>query len=191
MQAVILAGGQSSRMGRDKSFVSLGSASMIEKIIEVLRSSFAEQIMIISNKPEEYKHLGFPVYKDIIENAGPLGGIYAALNYSAFCENLIVACDMPMITKQLINILTSSVDGHDAAVPVMDGYFEPFPAVYKKTCLSGITRCLEAGNNRVTCFYDSIQINPIYLDACLTGKEFTNINTPKQLCRLIEEKGAV
>lgn len=101
MNAVILAGGNSSRISTDKAFLKLNSHSIIENTILKLRSEFSK-VIIVANLIEKYNHLGPEVVSDIFTHKGPLGGIHAGLTSSDSFYNLFVACDMPFINHEII-----------------------------------------------------------------------------------------
>ncbi|MDY2582926.1 MAG: molybdenum cofactor guanylyltransferase, partial [Clostridium perfringens] len=102
--AAILAGGKSSRMNyRNKAFLKYEEDYFIERIIKALEDY--EEIIIISNNPEEYTEFGLKVFKDIYPSQGPLSGIHSALNHIKNDYCLVVACDMPFINKEVVNYL--------------------------------------------------------------------------------------
>src|SRR5205807_1738795 len=113
----VLAGGRSSRMGRDKALLPYKSGTLMEHVAEqVLRA--AGNVALIGN-PSSYEHLGYPVYADRMPNNGPLGGIYTALSVSKADWNLIVACDLPRISvTQLRQVLEAANDAAECIVPV-------------------------------------------------------------------------
>ena len=93
---IILAGGVSRRLGyRNKALLKIGHKSVIEHIIAAL-AEVTEDILLITNSPGEYEHLGLPMFEDILPGSGSLGGIYTGLKVSKTHHNLIVACDIPL-----------------------------------------------------------------------------------------------
>ena len=90
---IILAGGLSSRMGKDKSFIQLDEHKMIEKIIALIRP-FCDELLISANK-NKYKDFGYEIIKDKHKRIGPLGGIISCLNESSHELNIIISCDTP------------------------------------------------------------------------------------------------
>ncbi len=103
--AIILAGGKSSRMGFDKQFLKIKERLLIENLIQRLKPSFSE-IVIVTNRPEEYKSLPVIVTQDVFKGIGPLAGIHAGLLKSTSRFSYIIACDMPNINIEFINYMT-------------------------------------------------------------------------------------
>lgn len=113
---IVLAGGRSKRMGRNKVYLSFGGKFLIEIIIDKISPLFKD-IMIVVSQPELYKRLGFCVRKDIIPEKGPLGGIYTGLLYSNNRYNFVVACDMPFLNPNLIRYMIKNCQCYDIVVP--------------------------------------------------------------------------
>src|SRR5438477_6072065 len=90
----ILAGGGSSRMGTDKSFVKLNGKPLFECVLERV-SALGVPIILIANQPDRYAAYKLPTYVDLMPNCGSLGGLYTAIHYSPTASTLCVACDMP------------------------------------------------------------------------------------------------
>ena len=105
---IILAGGKSSRMGTDKGFVLYKNKSFVQHIIEALQPLVTE-IIIVSNNPD-YDVFGIKRVNDIIENAGPLAGVYTGLHYSETENNLVISCDVPLINSETLTLLIDGVD---------------------------------------------------------------------------------
>ena len=93
----IQAGGKSSRMGTDKSFVPFLGRPMIEVVRERVEG-LGDELIVVTNKPEAYAYLGLPMFGDDYPDTGPLGGIYTALHHAAHPHVLTVACDMPWLS---------------------------------------------------------------------------------------------
>ncbi|MCX6274507.1 MAG: molybdenum cofactor guanylyltransferase [Bacteroidetes bacterium] len=138
--AIILAGGKSSRMGTDKGLLDIHGIKMVECVLQNVRS-LTNQILIISNNPE-YNAYGYPVCSDIHKNCGPLGGIHAGLSYSKTEWNIVVGCDLPYVTPEVLSFLISNISNADAIVPVHDSFTEPLCALYNKISLPKIESLL-------------------------------------------------
>ncbi len=184
----IIAGGQSRRMGRDKAFVQLGGKALIEHVIERSAELGQEETLLIANRPEEYRHLGLPMFGDILPGAGALGGIYTALARARGEAALVLACDMPFVNPDLLRFMVSRLDKEtDIVVPRVAGYPQGMHALYRKTCLPAIKGQLSAKRLKIIRFYDQMRVS--YLDEadCApydpAGLSFTNLNTPAELER--------
>ncbi len=97
MSAVILAGGKSLRMGQDKAFLKMGTTTIIEYQLQRLRPLFAE-ILLSTNSPEKFVHLGLETVQDFVPDRGPLVGIYSSLLRARYPHLFAIACDMPFIS---------------------------------------------------------------------------------------------
>lgn len=110
--AVILAGGKSSRMGFDKQFLKINEKELIEIIINKLKKEF-EDIIIVTNKPEQYTGSPYKVVSDEIKGKGPMGGIHIGLKESSSKYVYFVACDMPNINLDYIRYMKNTIKDLD------------------------------------------------------------------------------
>ncbi|PKM47260.1 MAG: molybdenum cofactor guanylyltransferase [Firmicutes bacterium HGW-Firmicutes-8] len=181
--AIILAGGKSTRMGRNKAFVRVKEHKMLEGVIRVLNGEFPE--IIVSANDNLFDDLGVKTVPDIFPDHGPLGGIHAGLRTSSYAMNFLVACDMPFIDVRLAVHMVKSAAGYDAVVPRLRKYYQPLFAVYSKTCLTAIENHLKQGQNKIFSFYSDVKTRFIGIDEIgLFGdpeKIFFNVNTPVDL----------
>jgi molybdopterin-guanine dinucleotide biosynthesis protein A len=164
---VILAGGRSSRYGRNKALVELDHVPLIERVVRVMTSIF-HKVVLITNTPDEYDYLNFPMFSDIIKGLGPLGGIYTGLKVLSNPFAFFVACDMPFLNPFLIRHMVSVKNGFDVVVPRISGKIEALHGLYSRRCLSNIESQLESGT------YQIRRWDPDF-------RSFLNINTPEQL----------
>jgi molybdenum cofactor guanylyltransferase len=185
----IIAGGKSSRMGRDKAFVILQGKPMIEHVIERTASLEKVETILVTNKPDEFAHLNLPMFADVLPEKGSLGGIYTAITHSRARYTLTVACDMPFLNTALlgymIGLLDESGAHYDVVVPRYEGYPQGLHAIYSKACLEPIRRKLDADRLKVIGFYDEVRVRyldePEYAPFDTDGRSFSNVNTPDQL----------
>ena len=132
--AIILAGGQSRRMGTDKALLPYLGKPLIQYSID-LALYFTENIIISTNR-EETGRLGFPVVKDKFPLKAPLAGIHAGLSASKTDWNLVLTCDMPNVSVQLINYLLSMLEENSELVlPGHHGYAEPLCGFYHRNLI--------------------------------------------------------
>ena len=129
---VILAGGKNSRMGAEKGLLEVQGKRIIERIIDELKQ-VSDEIIIISNNTS-YNYLNYKVYADLIKDCGPMGGIYSALTHSTTKKNIIVSCDMPFITKEILQTIINGAAKCEIAIPKLNKRLEPLCAVYSKSC---------------------------------------------------------
>lgn len=114
--AIIMAGGGSVRMGRDKSMLPIKTEPMIKHIFEQLRPHF-NQVLISADDASKYGFLGVEVVGDKVKGRGPLGGIASALAASANEINFVIACDIPQVDVELVRMMVRQSSSFDAVVP--------------------------------------------------------------------------
>ena len=184
LTVAIMAGGMSSRMGTDKSFVPLHGRPMIEHVLAKVNDLGTETI-IIANQRERYLYLGLPIFSDIYTNHGPLGGLHTALNYATNPYILVVACDMPWLNRALLNYLISLRTQFEVVVPRWGQFPEPMHALYAQTCKEHVERNLEAGLLKLVSFYGQVKVRFVNRDEIAQfdpdGLSFANVNTPDDL----------
>ena len=172
--AIIMAGGDSARIGRDKSMLPIRDKPMIEHIYDQLHHQF-HQILVSSNDASKYSFLGVEVVPDRVAGRGPLMGIASAMRASANEVNFVIACDIPEVDIALVRAMLRQVRRYDAVVPATGpSQYEPLFAVYRKSTLAAIEEALSSGNNRIMAALSRCKVN--YID--LTGSErLKNLNT--------------
>lgn len=190
--AAILAGGKSSRMsGLNKALIEINGSSVIQRTIKILRSSF-EEIIIVTNSPEEFKlfEKEAMIITDVIKNAGPLGGIHAALSATSKKEVFFVACDMPFLHNAVIHQQLDyfSKINCDSLVPKHGSSIEPLHAVYKKRLKHDIEVFLKNSRHySIRCFLETVNTHYLELGESRFYKNvFKNLNTPEDLTRILQ-----
>lgn len=148
--AFILAGGESSRMGRDKGLLELGGVPIVVRSARLVESVGA--VPVVVGSPETYHELGLRAIRDDWPGAGPLGAIATALRASESPWNLILACDLPYLTRNWLTFLIERTrrSKADAILPVGRGGVEPLCAMYGKNCEPAIWLALDRGVRKVT-----------------------------------------
>lgn len=191
--AIILAGGRSSRFGEtDKSLLRIGNKTMVECIIDNL-SGIVDEIIIVVSEVEQGKKVTSTIGRvniayDSIVGFGPIAGILAGMKSAKSEYVATVACDMPFVDPDVVELLFSLAEGHDGAVPKWsDGNFEPLHAVYRREsmvieCERAIQRgecIIMAPLRALNVRYVSIEEDIQKIDAEL--RTFVNVNTPDEL----------
>lgn len=180
----IMAGGKSSRMGTDKAFVDFQGRPMIEWVMERVAGLGAETILS-TNNPPAYAHLGLPMFRDVLPDHGPLGGIYTAVSRAQHPYVLVVACDMPWLNPELLTYQLDLRHTADIVVPRWDKYPEPLHAVYSKACLPAIEANLQAQRLKITSFFGQVRVRFVDREEIekvdVNGRSFANVNTPDEL----------
>jgi molybdopterin-guanine dinucleotide biosynthesis protein A len=184
ISTVIMAGGKSSRMGTDKSFVPLLGRPMIEHILDRVEG-LGQETLLITNTPDDYAYLGLPMYGDIYKDKGPLGGLHTALFHAAQPHMAVVACDMPWLNRALLAYMIGQRETADIVIPRWEKYPEPLHAVYSRTCLAPIEANLQAGRLKITAFFGRLRVNFLDRETIARfdpdGRSFGNVNTPEDL----------
>lgn len=184
VSAAVMAGGKSRRMGRDKAWLDVGDGRpIVQRVIDVVRE-VADEVFIVAND-EKFAALGLRVVPDRFPDGGALGGIATGIGAAAHDRVLVVACDMPFLSSQVLRYLVEQADDVDAVVPRVGGEYETLHALYSKACLAPIERALAAGKMRVVSFFGDVRIRALEehdlrpVDPEL--RSFTNVNTPEEL----------
>jgi molybdopterin-guanine dinucleotide biosynthesis protein A len=183
---VILAGGQSRRMGQDKAFLPFGKGLLIERVIEVVQQVTAD-VILITNTPERYQRFGLPMFSDVIAEAGSLGGIYTGLVSTKTPYSLCLACDMPFVKPTFLRFLCRTAAEADVVIPRNAEDFQPLCAVYSQVCRDPIRHKIEVGQLKITGFFDQVRVRVIDGDL-LTRYDppdvmFFNANTPEEYAK--------
>lgn len=177
---IVLAGGVSKRLNyRNKALLKIGDKSVIERVIYVL-SKVTEHILLITNSPEEFQHLGLPMSGDILPGSGSLGGIYTGLKVSKTHHNLVVACDMPFIRPRLLTLLINHREDYDVVIPVTPDGHHPTCAIYSRNCIKPIEAQIAVGKLKIADFFPHVKVNRIDFSAQCPPCDpnmFFNINT--------------
>lgn len=187
----VLAGGRSSRMGRDKALLPFGGGTLVEFVAGQVLAA-AQRVALIAD-PGVYGQFGFPVYADRFPGCGPLGGLHTALSMKLGEWNLVVACDMPRLTPTILARLCERAeairDPRLACVAPVSGTgeYEPLCAVYHTTCLPAVERAL--GEKQFKMRFLLLGLKTVGLEGEFEPC-FTNINTPKEWIDLKRNSGA-
>lgn len=180
---IVLAGGQSLRIGQDKALLELGGKPLIAIVAERL-ASVCQEVVIASGSTVRYTDLGFPVVTDRFPNVGALAGLHAGLRAASHEIALAVACDMPFLAPRLLRAFVEWVDGFDVAILRQGENVEPLHAAYRRTCLGPIEAAIRAGRRRIISFFPQVRVRYVteaevtLLDPGL--RSFHNINTPEE-----------
>ncbi len=183
----IEAGGESLRMGSDKALLPFLGQPLILRLLNRL-AWIADEVLVISNQPENYGFLGLSPIQDLVPGVGALGGLYTALNAASHPYAAVVACDMPFASAELFlrELVLLRELGVDAVVPRSGNGLEPFHAVYRvEICLPFVRQAVEGGKRRVDAWYEKVKVRYLNTEEITPydaeGRAFYNINTPEEL----------
>ncbi|HET9531086.1 MAG TPA: molybdenum cofactor guanylyltransferase, partial [Blastocatellia bacterium] len=182
----VTAGGQSSRMGRDKAWLEVDGRAMIERVIDAI-APVTCNVAIIANS-DEYSRLGLPLFSDTLSGVGPLEAIRTALRNSRTPRVVLAACDLPFVTSELFAYLLAAADEETSVVPLdPEGRLEPLCAVYSGSALDELERFIEEGGRKVSRLFELVPVRVVQFAEIsnLPGADlfFENVNTPEEYLR--------
>ncbi|MYC83288.1 MAG: molybdenum cofactor guanylyltransferase [Acidobacteria bacterium] len=180
----VLAGGKSTRMGRDKALLEIGGKPLIRSAVNLLKT-LTDQVVILG--PEEhYDFLGVPVFPDLVPSRGPLSAIYTGLERSGTAVNLFLACDMPLMEGAFLKLLVERAPLADAVLLRLDdGSLEPLCTVYNRSCLPTVQANYDNRRFKLSDLFPELRTH--YLAEAdlhrrgLDRRIFTNLNDPGDL----------
>jgi molybdopterin-guanine dinucleotide biosynthesis protein A len=184
---IILCGGKSCRFGRDKGMCYLGDKPMIQYSIDTLQKLFKR--IIISSNDKEYAKLGYLTIEDQIKEIGPIGGIISAMEISETEDNMIISCDMPLLSDGLIQFIYENRGKSLAATPIFDNFPEPLCSYFNKNALPKIKSFVSSGNYKMLKMLESLDYKKIEIDDSLSFFDpnlFLNINDQEQYDKAIQ-----
>jgi len=163
ISGIILAGGRSSRLGKDKVFEVIGKETLIERAVRQLAEldELDELIVVTSERVApllDAFRLRARIVKDVHIGQGPMGGLHAGLLAAGNDYSLVVACDLPFLNQGLLRYMIGLRRGYDMVVPRVSGMIEPLHAVYSKSCLPAIERRLNEGRSMVYSLLEGVRV---------------------------------
>lgn len=188
MKAVLLAGGKSKRMGKDKLALCQNGKTVLESACERFSAIF-DNVAISVDSPDRYPETPFEHIVDIYKDCGPLAGLHAALSTAKEDGIFLCAADLPFSSPELAQKLISMADGYDICVTTdKDGKFEPLFAYYRKSVLPTAERLLQSGVYKMTALYAQSRVRtvtPEELAGFWSERAFENMNYPEDYLRLL------
>jgi molybdenum cofactor guanylyltransferase len=186
---IILAGGKSTRLGRNKVVEKIGNQSLLERVVSNLSTFNLEMIIVIgqdSSLPQLTNYPNLKIVRDIYPGKGSLGGIYTGLVSSKSYFNFVVGCDMPFLNLDLLRYMMNISEHADAVVPkTINNVLEPLHSIYSKNCIGKIELLLK--QNRLSILELYPMLNVRYVESFEIDRfdnqnlSFFNINTETDL----------
>lgn len=197
LSGIIVAGGRSRRLGRDKRRLKLWGemGPMLLEHTVALLNRLCDDVIVVLNDPDDWSQLPARLVSDLYPDGGPLGGIYSGLVATSTSHALVVAADMPLLNRELLRWMIDQPRDYDVLAPQLaDGRarnrlgVETLHAIYSRACLEPIARQLDAGNPQVIGFFDSVRVRliapAIVAQFDPAGDSFRNINTPEDVTQI-------
>lgn len=211
--ATVLAGGSSTRMGRNKALLKLGNKTMIERVVNPLQCIF-DDILVVTNEPENYHMLkGIKFVPDCVNmgRKSSLIGLYSGLKQSETSHIFAIGCDMPFVNTGLIKYMVNLLKNEDVLVPFVDTglvehimdssgnegsavpsvkrHYQPLHAIYSKGCIPECKKLLEKGQYKITNVFENMNVNKILEEDIKKFDSymlcFKNINTYKEYLQIM------
>lgn len=189
---VVLAGGASRRMGRDKAFLELGGRPLIAHVLDRM-GEVCEEVLIVANDVPRYASLGVRVVPDVFPGVGVLGGLHAGLRAARHDLILAVGCDMPFLNPALLRAFAAWAEGYDVAALRQGEQVETLHTAYRRTCLPAMEQVIRAGYRRIVSFFPYVRVRYIAPEEAGTLDpglhSIRNINTPQEWEEVLRSLG--
>ena len=184
---VVLAGGQSRRMGRDKRFIELGGLTLLDRVCAVLAEIFNEVLVVVAEPTPALRDSPHRVVIDKIPGCATLGGLYTGLGEAKHNRVFAVACDMPFLNKAVIGRMIDLGSAFDVVMARLGDRLQPMHAIYSKACQSHMYDMIKRSNLKL----QDLAANPELRVKVIEERElrsvdrrllsFMNVNTPSDL----------
>jgi len=186
--AIILAGGDSQRMGRDKANILLGDQTLLQCVIATMQQIFPHVIVSVRQPRPEINLLQIC---DEQPDSGPLAGLAASLGHVTTPWAFAVACDMPFVVPSIVEYLAKQRAAHQAVVPVVRGHPQPLAAFYAISCLVTIREQLLGGEkNSLRAVLEQLQVRYVdeaeLLKVDPTLRSFFDLDTPQDVALAVK-----
>jgi len=194
--ALVLVGGQSSRMGQPKAALDFGGVPLLTRIVIELKRRFDEIVIVAAPESAGQPRLEIPGLKIVHDEAafaGPLDALRRGLNALDHEVGFACSCDLPLLNSDVAADLVAMLDDFDAVIPEVAGKLQPLHAVYRKQCASAIASLAASGEKRLTANAAAVNARRVgerelrVIDPELSS--FFNVNTPEDYQRALKMAG--
>jgi molybdopterin-guanine dinucleotide biosynthesis protein A len=185
--ALVLAGGRSIRMGKDKRFIQVGGHTLFDRVLDSLEPLFEEVIISVAVESDRLPTRGHRVVPDTMPNCATLGGVYSGLSVSDRDWVFAVACDMPFVNPSVIRTLADARDDADFVIAKLKSRLQPMHAFYRKTCLPVLAKMAQGGDLRlqglvsIPALHGHVLTDMEVIQSSEEELSFLNVNTPADL----------
>ncbi|AKL95711.1 molybdopterin-guanine dinucleotide biosynthesis protein A [Clostridium aceticum] len=190
ISAVVLAGGNSRRMGQNKALLKLGSKTMIEIVIDKLQTVFQE-VIVVTNTPREYpmlKSVHFAKDRLEVEEKSSLVGLYTGIIEASNEYVFAVACDMPLLNIPLIQYMKANLGDEDVFIPHLEGHYQPLHAIYGKGCIEPMAKLLQKEDYKIINFFHEVKVQTLQQETIKQFdpylQSFINVNNYEEYMKL-------
>ncbi len=187
VSGIVIAGGKSRRMGCDKRFIEVCGKTLLDHVLEIMESLFAEIILVLSEETPLLKRSRWRTVTDLIPQCGSLGGLYTGLYYATYPRVFASACDMPFLNDKVVRYMATLNEGADVVMARLTTGLQPMHALYSKRCLGPLEAMARAGNLKVQSLVSlpELKVRLVHEDELIRVDpqllSFQNINTPADL----------
>jgi len=184
---VVLAGGKSRRMGEDKRFLTVGTASLLDRSLSVMKALFSDVLVVIAQDSPPLEAQGCRVYRDLIAGCGSLGGLYTGLHAAARDRIFVVACDMPFLNREMIRFFVERDSSADVIMAKLPDGLQPLHAVYGKGTLPSLERMAKTRRLKIQEIVSEPALRVTLVEPAEwshldpANRSFQNVNTPADL----------
>jgi len=188
ISCIVLVGGKSERLGRDKALEPLVAGNLLERVLSRL-GSFNSEIILVARPGQDLSRFsdfpGLSIVHDANPGKGPMGGLYTGLCTSTAPYSLVTAGDMPFLNINFLRYMVQLSPGFDVIVPRVKDYIEPLYAVYSRNCLKPIEDLLTQGDLQIRKLFKAVKVR--YVEAAEIDRfdpghlSFFNVNTEADL----------
>jgi molybdopterin-guanine dinucleotide biosynthesis protein A len=180
--AIVMAGGDSSRMGTDKANVTLGEKTLLQSVIATMQQLFP-QVIVSVRQPRA--GIDLPQVCDEQADGGPLAGLVASLGQITTPWAFMVACDMPFVVPEVVELLAGYRLQHQAVVPVVHGHPQPLAAFYAASCLAPLRASFAAEQKGLRSVLKQLDVRYVdeaeMLEADPLLRSFFDLDTPQDV----------
>ncbi len=179
-------------MGEDKALKTFLGRPLIQRVVARL-APIADELIVTTNRPEDYRFLDLPLFPDLKPGRGALGGLYTAIASASHPIVAVAACDMPFASASLLEAASRLLveEEADVVIPKSDEGYEPIHAVYRRaTCLPAIEASIDADQWKVIAWFPQVKVRVLTPDEIErydpSGLAFWNVNTPEEFSKAKE-----
>ena len=187
--AIVMAGGGLSRMGGGKANVTLGEKTLLQSVIATMQQIFPKVIVSVR---QPRAGIDLPQVCDEQPDGGPLAGLVASLGQITTPWAFMVACDMPFVVPEVVELLAGyRLQHHQAVVPVVHGHPQPLAAFYAASCLAPLRASLAAQQKGLRVVLKQLDVRYVDEAEMLTAdpllRSFFDLDTPQDVAQAMNQ----